>query len=120
MDETLSKYLLLNKLGLLSYQNVEHADRNLCSPIDKFGEKIVDEASACSETESNKNDYDTRIDHLNRELDLQKSSIIDMVDFRKKYATIQQQCIIQKEEYEATVEYLNEQHEKELLRVKND
>jgi hypothetical protein len=104
----------------LSYQNFENADRDV-SPINRFVEKIADEADgSCSEIESIEEDYETRIDHLHRELDLQKSSIMDMVDFRQKYNRIQQQCIIQKEEFEATIEYINEKHDTELIRVKTD
>lgn len=45
---------------------------------------------------------------------------MDMVDFRQKYNRIQEQCIIQKEEFEATIEYINEKHDTELIRVKTD
>jgi hypothetical protein len=91
------------------------------SPINEFVEKIADEADgSCSEFESGKIDYESRIDHLHRELDLQKSSIVDMVDFRQKYNRIQEQCIIQKEEFQATIEYINEKHDTELMRVKTD
>ena len=104
----------------MSYQNFENADRDV-SPINQFVEKITDEGDgSCSEIGSIKEDYETRIDHLHRELDLQKSSIMDMVDFRQKYNRIQEQCIIQKEEFEATIEYINEKHDTELIRVKTD
>ena len=93
----------------------------MCSPIHPFIEKVSNQISGtCSEIESIEKRYEMQISNLTRELDFHKSNITDVFDFKKKYSTIQEQCIIQKEKFQATIEYLNEKHEEELNQVKFD